>query len=896
MWVARRLGVIDLPDARKVHVTPTPRMGGIAIFAAVFASVCSAVLYCRFFDSDLLSSSAAVKISAILFASFFVFIVGLVDDVRSVSSRFKLVTLIAAAAMICGSGVVLGDFVFGGQKLIELHLLAWLLTVGWIIAVAVSINFIDGLDGLAGSLATLSATTLAVCALAAGSVSSAIIPLALVGGLLGFLIYNWHPAKTFMGDCGAMSIGVLLASAMVFANDEIGTMRGVVLPSLALGIPLIETGLTVFRRRYLQRRSMFSAERGHIHHRLLDRGLRHEHAVLFLIVVSCIAVTIGFISLAFESWQTISGLLMVVPLMWGAFRFAGSVRTNEMVTALRSKRYNDRIKRGYQSTFEQLQLEFSHVTTFSAWWDSVCCAAHQLDFIRVKLKVPCEDGRSRDMLWENDQQDLHLGEAMQASIPIKIGSGLEPTALATVDISANTSLESASERLALFSRLMTEYSLARLNLRQRQLASHRGAPNGNQDEIRPGVRTLPSPESTPFGDLRVAIIHDFYYTYCGAERVIEELIAQFPHSDLFALFDFLPEDQRKFLHGKPVRTSFIQRLPMAKTRHRAYLPLMPLAIEQLDISGYDLVISSSYMAAKGVITGPDQLHVCYCHSPVRYAWDLQHQYLDQAGLGFGIKGLFARTLLHYIRNWDVRTSLGVDHFIANSKFVGRRIKKTYRRSSTVVYPPVKLDVFTPNDEARSDDYLVLGRMVPYKRTDLIVKAFAAMPDRHLTVIGEGPDYENLRAIASPNVKFVGFQEQEYVVAKMRTAKALIFAAEEDFGIVPVEALACGTPVIAYGRGGVTETVIDGVHGVLYEEQNEASLIDAIERFEAQNDFGKFDTQVMRKQAEKFSNEAFAKSIETNITRWVNKRWPDRKTTAKTATSQTNAEHLAASDQ
>jgi glycosyltransferase involved in cell wall biosynthesis len=400
----------------------------------------------------------------------------------------------------------------------------------------------------------------------------------------------------------------------------------------------------------------------------------------------------------------------------------------------------------------------------------------------------------------------------------------------------------------------------------------------------PDVATLPlksyaadslSEAPGKFGHLRVAIVHDFFYTFCGAERVVEQLIHVFPHCDVFALFDFLPEGERGFLQGKQVNTSFIQRLPFARKRHRNYLPLMPLAIEQLDVSGYDLVVSSSYLAAKGVITGPDQLHVCYCHSPARYAWDLQHQYLSESKLGFGPKGMMARAILHYIRNWDVRSSVSVDRFIANSQFVAGRIKKLYRRRATVVNPPVDTDLFEVNTQPREDFYVVAGRMVPYKRTDLIVRAFAKMPGRRLIVIGDGPDMAKVKPLAGDNVTILGFRDNQVLRDYMRRAKALIFAAEEDFGIVPVESLSCGTPVIGYRKGGVTETVIDGQHGILFDRQTEESLIEAIEKFEAESECGAFPPKSLHQHSLRFSAQQFRTNIEALVARWAQAKWPQQ---------------------
>lgn len=307
---------------------------------------------------------------------------------------------------------------------------------------------------------------------------------------------------------------------------------------------------------------------------------------------------------------------------------------------------------------------------------------------------------------------------------------------------------------------------------------------------------------------RVAIVHDWLVAFAGAEKVLEQIVICFPDADLFSVVDFMEE--RTWMRGKKVTTSFIQKLPQAKKRYRSYLPLMPLAIEQLDVSGYDLVISSSHAVAKGILTGPDQIHVSYVHSPIRYAWDLQHQYLQQSNLTAGVKSLLARMVLHYVRNWDIRTSNSVDHFIANSAFIARRIHKVYHRDSHVIFPPVDVEAFGLCGE-KEDFYLTASRMVPYKKVDLIVEAFAKMPERKLVVIGDGPDMRKIREKATPNVEIMGYQPFSVLQEKMQRAKAFVFAAEEDFGISVVEAQACGTPVIAYGKGGALETVLDSSH-------------------------------------------------------------------------------------
>jgi glycosyltransferase involved in cell wall biosynthesis len=357
--------------------------------------------------------------------------------------------------------------------------------------------------------------------------------------------------------------------------------------------------------------------------------------------------------------------------------------------------------------------------------------------------------------------------------------------------------------------------------------------------------------------MKVAIVHDWLVTWAGAERVLEQMLALFPDADLYTLIDFLPPDQRPANLPARLKTSFLQRLPFARIRYRQYLPLMPLAVEQFDLSGYDLVLSSSYAVAKGVLTGPEQLHISYVHSPMRYAWDLQHQYLRESGLDRGLRQWFARWVLHKMRLWDARTSNGVDHFVANSHFIARRIEKTYRRSSVVIHPPVDVATFRPGGP-REDFYLTASRLVPYKRVDLVVEAFSLRRDRRLVVIGEGPEHRHIRSGAGSNIEFLGYQKPEILKDYMQRARAFLFAGQEDFGIVLLEAQACGVPVIAYGSGGARESVrhieLDRPTGVLFWEQTAQSLTRAIERFEREGDVITPDT--CRDNALRFAPERF----------------------------------------
>ncbi len=370
-------------------------------------------------------------------------------------------------------------------------------------------------------------------------------------------------------------------------------------------------------------------------------------------------------------------------------------------------------------------------------------------------------------------------------------------------------------------------------------------------------------------DLSIGIVADWLVAYAGAERVIKEFVDLYPESELYSVVDFLSDESRKYFHNKNVTTTFIQKFPAAKNKYQKYLPFMPLAIEQLDVSSHDIVLSSSHAVAKGVLTGPDQLHISYVHSPIRYAWDLQHQYLQEAGLNKGVKGLLAKFILHKIRLWDYRTANGVDHFIANSNFIARRIKKVYGRDADVIYPPVDVERFSFCKE-KDNYYFTASRLVPYKRIDLIVEAFSQMPDKKLVVIGDGSEMKKIKSKASKNIEILGYQPNHVMEDYMKKAKAFVFAAEEDFGITPVEAQACGTPVIAFGKGGALETIrplsVTESTGVFFNEQKVASIIAAVENFECGEH--KIDPMSCRKNALRFSNERFQREIE----HYIEQRW------------------------
>lgn len=349
--------------------------------------------------------------------------------------------------------------------------------------------------------------------------------------------------------------------------------------------------------------------------------------------------------------------------------------------------------------------------------------------------------------------------------------------------------------------------------------------------------------------MRVAVVHDWLTVFAGAEKVLEQILYLFPEADLFTVVDFL---------SKKSQTTFIQHLPFVKQLYRTYLPLMPIAIEQFDLSEYDLILSSSHAVAKGVITGPGQIHICYCHTPLRYAWEMQNAYLK------GRKSPVARYFLHKLRLWDVQSSQRVDHFIANSHFIAQRIEKCYRRTAEVIYPPVSIENF-PLQEKKENYYLTASRLVSYKNVDLLVEAFRQLPDHQLFIIGQGPERKKLERNAPKNVTFLGHVSHDQLVAYMGRARAFLFAAIEDFGIAPLEAQCCGTPVIAYHKGGVVESL--GETGIFFHRLTAETVADTLLAFEKSDPPA---PSTCRKNAQRFSVERFRTQFKDFITRMINK--------------------------
>lgn len=362
--------------------------------------------------------------------------------------------------------------------------------------------------------------------------------------------------------------------------------------------------------------------------------------------------------------------------------------------------------------------------------------------------------------------------------------------------------------------------------------------------------------------MKVAIVHEWLTSIGGSDKVVKAISDIYPDADVFTLVADKGICNELGIDWNRIHTSFIQKLPFGVKRYRAYLPLFPFAIEQFDMRGYDVIISSSHCVAKGVITKADQLHICYCHSPIRYVWDMYNEYLEEAHLLKGLKSWIVRYMLHRIRLWDVLTGNRVDYFISNSDYVNRRIKKTYRRDSVTIHPNIDISSFQLCEQ-KEEYYLASSRLVNYKKIDIIIDAFNRMPDRKLVVIGGGPNLERYRKMAGKNITIMGYQPFSVLREKMQHAKAFVFAADEDFGMIPIEVQACGTPVIAYGHGGSLETVNKDITGMFFYEQTADAICNAINEFETKG-ARPYDYSDCRKWAQQFSESRFKQEMKDFI--------------------------------
>ena len=375
--------------------------------------------------------------------------------------------------------------------------------------------------------------------------------------------------------------------------------------------------------------------------------------------------------------------------------------------------------------------------------------------------------------------------------------------------------------------------------------------------------------------MKIAFVHDWFNVDGGAEKVADEILDIYKNEDItvYTLFNSLSkQDCKKILKHHPIKTTLLNYIPYRSILYRYLLPLMPFFIRQFYLKDYDLIISSSHAVAKGFRKAPGILHVCYCHTPMRYAWDMYEEYAQTHTFG---QSFLYKTFVKYIRKWDLRSSDNVDYYIANSINVQQRILNNYKRESVVIYPPVRIEMFNLSEQPRKDYYLCIGRFVPYKKMDLVLQAFQHMPDKKLILIGEGYGSSSIQDLLkhAPNIEWLGYVNDEDMIRYIQDAKACIFAAKEDFGILCVEVQACGTPVIALRNGGYLETVVEGETGYLFDDQTEESIVTAINRLD-ENPLT--DHQAIRQNALKFSDERFRNEFQTYVNKVINEFHSDKK--------------------
>lgn len=358
--------------------------------------------------------------------------------------------------------------------------------------------------------------------------------------------------------------------------------------------------------------------------------------------------------------------------------------------------------------------------------------------------------------------------------------------------------------------------------------------------------------------MKVAIVQECLVTVGGSDKVVKAILDVFPDADIYTLVAKKDVCDELGIPWEKVHTSFIQKMPLGTKKHRAYLPLFPFAIEQFDLRGYDVIIYSSHCVAKGILTKADQLHICYCHSPIRYCWDMYNEYLEESHLDKGFKSWLVHLMLHPIRQFDAIAGNRVDYYISNSDYVGQRIRKTYRRKATTIHPNIDISNFELCKD-KQEYYLASSRLVAYKKIDTIIEAFNKMPDKKLVVIGGGPNLEAYRKLAKDNVIVMGYLPFDVLKEKMQHAKAFVFAADEDFGMIHIKTQSCGTPVIAYGHGGSLETVNGGKTELFFNDQTSEAIVEAVNKFEAMG-LQPFAPVDCRQWAEGFSKERFKREI------------------------------------
>ena len=459
IFAGRRFGVVDKPSARKVHLKPIARIGGTAFVMAMMVSLILAIVL----SASVRNAFVGIREQALtlLIASVCIFLVGLVDDIRGLSSKIKFLALSGASLAICASGARISSVSIGDWFTLEMGWMGWPVTVLWIVGVTVGINFIDGLDGLAAGISAIVCGVICVVGLHFGQFMTAVFMLALLGGLSGFLLFNFNPARIFMGDCGSMFLGFTLGAGTIMCASKTSSITAYALPAVALGVPIIDSMCTMIRRGIIERRSIFNAERGHIHHRLLDLGLHQRHVVIVLYAVTLAATALGSFMLVTDGAGDIVVSLCIFVLLAMLFRVTGSVQLHQIITAIR---YNWAIKeetKKYKNHFEDMQLEARVVSSFDEWWRTVCMTAEKMGFIGLRLCLTNRDGSKRTLRWVGKQEDVEAEDLVKMTVPIRDRRKGPPLRLEN-EIYANGSLESAGRRVTLFVRLIEEYSIANL--------------------------------------------------------------------------------------------------------------------------------------------------------------------------------------------------------------------------------------------------------------------------------------------------------------------------------------------------------------------------------------------------------------------------------------------------
>ncbi len=458
IWLARRLEVADHPSVRTVHKKPVPRIGGVPIFISMMSLVVpvlflSNVIGNRFRD-------ILPQVIVLLAAATFIFLMGLFDDIKGLRARFKLLAQLAAAIVICAAGIRIDSVRIADWLILDFGWFSWPLTIFWIVGVTNAVNIIDGLDGLAAGISAITCGVIAVLAVHFGQPVMAVLMLAILGSLTGFLFFNFNPARIFMGDSGSMFLGFILASSSVMCAAKSQALVGLALPVVALGIPIFDTLFSMLRR-FLERRSIFAPDRSHFHHRLLDLGLKQRHVVIVMYIVTLLFAGLGMFMMATRDINTIVVFACILLLLVLVFRIVGSVRLRETIAGLREKYAVTRQMNEEIRCFEVAQLHFRRAATFDDWWQALCLAADKMDFMSIKLPLTGSDKTPRVLTWQRDGNEADLPETVKMKIPIReIKAG--PGCSLEVDVNVNGSLESVGRRTALFSRLLDEHNIAEL--------------------------------------------------------------------------------------------------------------------------------------------------------------------------------------------------------------------------------------------------------------------------------------------------------------------------------------------------------------------------------------------------------------------------------------------------